>query len=161
MLHKRSEEIIELVMLIEKVERTTWEFRHYLFGEVYLQLLPHYEVHEGTDQHPRLVLGGLNIDHCAVNELHHLFEQPIGILVELLEKDFIAHIEHWMMSSIFILHEECIPLGHYLVGQVVKGWRVQSELQTLHNIKCTLVIFIYKSWISQTVHELLVEQANS
>lgn len=96
-----------------------------------LELLAHYEVHQGTDQHPRLVLGGLDIDDRAIYELHHLLKQPVGVLIKLLEEYLTAHVEHWMMDCVFVLHEEGVPLAHDLVGQVEESRRVELESQTL------------------------------
>lgn len=114
-----------------------------MFVVVDLELLTDYEVHQGTNQHPRLVLGGLDIDDRAIYELHHFLKQPVGVLVQLLEEYFAAHVEHWMMNCVFVLHEEGVPLAHDLVGQVEESRRVELESQTLSNIRVTFVIFIY------------------
>ena len=139
-LHIGPEDVVELGVLAEQVLGS--------LGELFLDLpavenadaLAQQQVHEGTHQHLRLVVDRLQIQQRTVDQLHHLPEHLVGILVKLLEQNRSVPLEDPVVDG--YLFDEVVPLLHHLVGQTVKSGRVQPESQSLNKPIFTIAIWI-------------------
>lgn len=161
MLQERAEEVVVLGVLLHQVQRTAGEVHHDFLAVEDPHLLPDQQVQEGADEHSGFVLGCLDVDDGAVDELGEFPEHLVGILVQLFEEDSAVVAEERVVFGVVVFLQEDVPLTHGLVAEGVEGGRVESELQTLSSKQCTLTILIYSSWMSCTEQQLLVDFTNS
>jgi len=81
MQYKLPKEVVQLTVFIQQVQGAIRELLNHLFVVEESELPSYQQVHEGADQHLRLILSCLYIQDRAVYHLHHLSKHPVRVLI--------------------------------------------------------------------------------